>query len=100
MKYGISKKHLTLIIDEIKKNLGKTYSPKLYIYGSRVKGGFRPYSDIDLLLKSENYDEKALVKIDFDSLDIPYKVDFVLEKNLYSKYRDEILSHCEVISLE
>lgn len=36
------------IIKEILNNLGDTKSLKLYVYGSRVKGTAREFSDIDL----------------------------------------------------
>ena len=96
MRYGISEEDLDLIVNEIKQHLGNTLSPKLYIYGSRVKGTARKFSDIDLLLIAEKYDESTLKQIDFDELDVPYKVDFVLGKNLYSEYKDEIFFTHEI----
>lgn len=93
MKYGISSQHLEQILLEIKSHLGKTSNPEVYIYGSRVKGNHRQYSDIDILLKADSYDEEELSKIDFTELDIPYKVDFVLDRDLYEPYKEEIYSH-------
>lgn len=93
MKYGISSEHLEQILLEIKSHLGNTSKPEVYIYGSRVKGNHRQYSDIDILLKADKYDEDELGKIDFTELDIPYKVDFVLDRELYEAYKEEIYSH-------
>ena len=93
MKFGLSEKDISIIKNEIKKNLGSTKYPKLYIYGSRVKGNARDFSDIDLLLKADSYDIKALSNIDFSELDVPYKVDFVLDKDLFEAYRKEIFAH-------
>lgn len=76
---------LSLILVKSKKSF-------LY-YGSRAKGTERKYSDIDLLLHADGYDYIALRKSDFKKLDIPYKVDFVLDSELNGNYRDEIYSH-------
>lgn len=99
MKFGITNKDLSLIIHEIKKNLGSTKKPQLFLYGSRAKGNNRKFSDIDLLLKAESFDEASLSKIDFSELDISYKIDLVLDKYLYEAYRDEIEGHMVSISL-
>ena len=82
----------------MKFGLGETKEPKVYIYGSRAKGNFRKYSDIDILLSSGKYDEKALSGVDFDKLDIPYKIDFVLDKDLFEDYRDEVHDHMILLS--
>ena len=93
MKFGIPEKSFKAILKEIQSHLGDTSNPQVYIYGSRVKGNFREFSDIDILLVADKYDESALSQIDFESLDIAYKVDFVLDKDLYDAYRDEIYGH-------
>ena len=93
MKFGLSEEDILLIKNEIQRNLGSTKNSKLYIYGSRVKGNHREFSDIDLLLKADEFDENALGKIDFSELDTPYKVDFVLDTELFESYREEIESH-------
>lgn len=93
VKYGIPDKDLNEILDEIKKNLGQTKNPHIFIYGSRVKGGYRDYSDIDLLLRAESFDQSALAAIDFGNLDTAFKIDLVLEPELYEGYREEVLGH-------
>jgi uncharacterized protein len=58
----------------------KTLFPhaKIYLYGSRARGSFRPYSDIDLAIDSGpekkrlNLGEAHAV---LDALSIPYKID-------------------------
>ena len=97
MSFGISKSDLDLITNEIKQHLGSTKNPKLFIYGSRVKGNHREFSDIDILLKAENYDVLEISNIDFENLDTPYKIDFVLDKDLFEGYREEIESHMVLI---
>lgn len=93
MIFGLPEPDFNSIKEEIKKHLGETKVAKLFVYGSRVKGNAREFSDIDLLLLADEYDEQELEKIDFESLDTPYKVDFVLDKNLFEKYREEIHGH-------
>jgi predicted nucleotidyltransferase len=93
MNDGINIDSKNKIISQVKKNLGNTKSPKLYLYGSRAKGNHRKYSDIDLLIIAVSYDRSSLSKIDFSDLDIPYKVDLVLEPDLFEEYKSEIVSH-------
>jgi predicted nucleotidyltransferase len=93
MKTGLKPNELREILDHIKKHLGGTKNPKIYLYGSRVIGNFREFSDVDLLLCADEYDEKSLSMIDFNETDTPYKIDFVLDKDLFEKYRDEIYEH-------
>lgn len=93
MNFGLSSSDIDSIKEEVTKNLGATVNAKIYIYGSRVKGNHREFSDIDLLLKADSYDIDSLSKIDFEKLDTPYKVDFVLDKDLFEGYREEIETH-------
>ena len=92
MNYGIDKEDIELILNHIKDNLGSTIKPQIFIFGSRAKGNHRKYSDIDLLLKAESYDLNALSNLDFEELDTPYKVDFVLDSDLIEAYRDDVYS--------
>ena len=49
------------------------------IFGSRVKGNFKPYSDIDLVLYGTNLTEKLTlhIKSELEELPTPYKFDVV-----------------------
>lgn len=100
MKYGMNPADFNVIIEEIVNNLGNTKNAKAFVYGSRVKGTARPFSDIDILLKADSYDKKALSRIDFTELNTPYKVDFVLDEDLFEAYRNEIYSHMEEVELK
>jgi len=93
VKFGVDDSSLEIILDEIKKNVGSSQNPKVFIYGSRVKGNFRKFSDIDLLLIAESYDLESLGNIDFEDIDLPYKIDFVLGSDLFENYKKEIFSH-------
>ena len=93
MNHGVPPEDMSLIVNEIAGHLGASKNVQIYLYGSRAKGTFRPYSDIDILVKAEIYDESSLDQIDFSDLDTPYKIDFVLWKDLFEGYRSEVESH-------
>ena len=49
------------------------------IFGSRAKGNFKPYSDIDLVLYGANLTEKLIlhIKSELEELPTPYKFDII-----------------------
>jgi type I restriction enzyme S subunit len=53
---------------------------EVVLYGSRAKGNFKPYSDIDLALKGNNLDLPLKWKMEdnLDDLLLPYKMDIVI----------------------
>lgn len=55
------------------------------VYGSRAKGNFRPFSDIDIVLKGEKlvWADKADLMLSFEESLLPYIVDL----NLYNDLR-------------
>lgn len=99
MKFGIEDADFELILQHIRSNLGQSTKPELFIFGSRAKGTHRNFSDIDLLFKARKYDKKALSQLDFEELDTPYKVDFVLDEDLYSKYRADVYDSMKMIKI-
>lgn len=54
------------------------------IFGSRAKGNYKPYSDIDLVVYGEKITEKLLLHIasELDKLPTPYKFDIVDYKTI------------------
>jgi CRISPR-associated protein Cmr1 len=75
----------------------KTLFPhaKIYLYGSRARGNFRPYSDIDLALDNDS----AIERLDLgearsvlEALNTPYKVDLVDINYIADTMRTKILS--------
>lgn len=53
---------------------------KVILYGSRAKGGFKPGSDIDLVLVAPEMDLTQLMAIEnkIEELLLPYKIDLCL----------------------
>ncbi len=69
----IEEKHL-----KIAKEILSKYPYSFYIFGSRVKGGAKKLSDIDLCF-FDKIPEKKLMELeeDFEESNLPYKVDIV-----------------------
>ena len=70
---SIEKKHL-----EILKSILKKYSYTFYVYGSRVTGKNRKYSDLDLCYR-EIIPTKIIsdIREELEESDIPFRVDLV-----------------------
>lgn len=90
-QFGLRIGELEQIIDIIASN-DKVL--KAVIYGSRAKGNFKPWSDIDLFIDGENLDLSDTYLLDdkFYDLDIPQKVDISLKKYINNS---ALLDHIE-----
>ncbi len=67
---------------------------KIFIFGSRVKGTAKKYSDIDIALNSKNLDENILLKIqnEFENSTLPYEVDIIDINNISETFKNHILN--------
>ena len=66
---------------------------KFYTYGSRVKGNFRPLSDLDLMIKGKtnaNLNDIENLKELFDESNLPYVVNICDYYNLSESFYDII----------
>ena len=83
----------------------------ILVYGSRAKGTYRRFSDIDITLKGEDLQHTDLFTIynQIDDLNLPYEIDLSImdeidnpavvdEINRYSVSLKEILSKYEKVS--
>lgn len=78
------------------KNILKNYPDKFYAYGSRVKGDFSSLSYLDILVKSDNYDNIiSELKNKFDQSYLPYIVNFTdfnsLDDNFYNLIKNDLV---------
>ena len=69
---------------------------EFYFYGSRVKGNFRPVSDLDILVKSENkinLDDMEKLRAAFDNSRLPYVVNlsYELDENFYKLIEKDLI---------
>lgn len=60
---------------------------KVVLYGSRAKGNYKPFSDVDITLLGDNLSHSDLNKIalEIDDLLLPYQFDISLFKSLKNK---------------
>jgi predicted nucleotidyltransferase len=73
---------------------------RVFIFGSRSRGSFKKYSDIDLFVESDskiNNKDLNKVKEYFEESKLPYKVDLVLQQTVYEPYHLQIESEKKLI---
>ena len=65
---------------------------KVVLYGSRAKGCFKPFSDVDIVLVGEGLERKDLNRLlrEIDDLLLPYRFDVSL---LHSLKSEALLEH-------
>ncbi len=86
VKYGLS----TSELDKVVRLIGQNEKvDKVILFGSRAKGNYQNGSDIDLALKGRNLnlDDVLNLSVDFDQLDLPYKIDLVI----YDRIKESVL---------
>jgi predicted nucleotidyltransferase len=90
---SLDAKYSKTIIDIILKYLDKD-NLKIYVFGSRAKGTYRPKSDIDIAidykkLKLDN-SIKAKIKADFENSSIPFFIDLLDLNNMNPEFKNLI----------
>lgn len=92
---GIKPEEETII-----KSILEPYKDKygFYFYGSRVKGNFRPLSDLDILIKGSEeakWKDVADLKEQFDQSRLPYIVNFAdyysMDEKFYNLIKDDLV---------
>ena len=68
------------------------------LYGSRAKGNYKPFSDVDITLKGESLTRKDLNRISLaiDDLLLPYQFDVSIFHTLKNK---ELIEHVERVGI-
>jgi len=72
----------------------------VWAFGSRVTGTAKPFSDLDLLIRTEQpltFEEIATLKDAFDESDLTIRVDLVDWADTSTTFRDIILQHYVVL---
>ena len=79
-EFGLEERHLKFIIDVLKKNIPQA-GAAFYIFGSRAKGTYKKYSDVDIAVdlgeKPLDISVFAKIKSVFEDSTFPYEVDIV-----------------------
>ena len=72
---------------EIIRSILKDYDGEFFAYGSRVKGDFSELSDLDIMVKSTDYNKIITeLKSRFDNSYLPYVVNFTDFNNIDEKF--------------
>ena len=91
MRFGLSENTVLKI-----NNVFEQYAEveKAVVYGSRAKGDFKTYSDIDITLKGAQIDLKILsgITLKLDDLLLPYKFDLSIYNHLSNT---ELIEHID-----
>jgi uncharacterized protein len=77
----------------------KKWAPdaKIYIFGSRVKGNAKPFSDLDVAIENNpplNPHAMAELKNDFSESSLPIKIDVVDWGSIDENFKKLILADC------
>ena len=89
MQYGLSTEDLNGLKRVFARHQG---IEKVIMYGSRAKGNYKPFSDIDLTMVGDQITHRDLVEVidEIDDLLLPYGVDISIFSNLKN---EELIDH-------
>lgn len=95
MKFGLSDKQLKILENIVVSPL-KNWEVKVWIFGSRARGDFKEFSDIDLLYelpKDIELPDSFIFKIisEIEDSDLIYKIDLVNIADLAESYKSSVL---------
>ena len=84
MKYGLDDKYFNALISVFPRH---PEVDSVILYGSRAKGNYKPFSDIDITLKGKTLTRQLLGRIftEIDDLLLPYFLDI----SIYDKLTDK-----------
>ncbi|MDK2821769.1 MAG: uncharacterized protein PWP31_1734 [Clostridia bacterium] len=80
--FGINRRILEEIICILSKDKNIVSA---YIFGSRARGDFKDYSDIDIALFVEDENRSSTVAVDINEINCIYKFDIVIVKESTNK---------------
>lgn len=88
-RFGLKEDDYHFIKDTILKYLGSKQNVKIFVFGSRPRGDFKAYSDIDLWIEAKSSVTAAeledLNEI-FEESDLAIKVDLVTPGTVFEDY--------------
>ncbi len=99
MNYGLAPNDWQIIENVLLKPLKREHCD-LWVFGSRAKGNFRSFSDLDILYQEHNPLPLGLIaeiKMNLEDSDLPIKVDLVSLNDLSAAYRDDVLKSRRMI---
>ncbi len=90
---GLKSDHIEVICSSFKGVLSPSQKLKVWLFGSRARGSYKKYSDIDLLIDSDpQLIEAQLIKIKeaLEESQLPFKVDLVKIEDLNVSYGSQV----------
>ena len=89
--FGLKQEHIDFLKNTFK-NYIKDESAKIYIFGSRAKGNYKKFSDVDIAVDCQSFDDdlRAKIQLAFENSLFPYEVDIVDLNNIKKSFMDLI----------
>ena len=89
--FGLEDRHLNFVKETLKKYIPNP-NAKFYIFGSRARGKYREYSDVDIAIDSLDLTSeiKSKLEIEFENSTFPYEVDIVDLNNIKESFKNLI----------
>ena len=78
MMFGLEDRHVNFIKELLKRHVPNS-DAKFYVFGSRAKGNYREYSDVDIAIDCPDMtlDKRLKLLSDFENSTFPYEVDII-----------------------
>lgn len=95
MPYGLTDKELQTLQAMFAAN---AHIERVILYGSRAKGNYKPFSDVDIVLKGEELSRVDVNRLQasIDESSLPYKFDISLFASLKTP---ELKAHIERVGI-
>ena len=95
---GLNDTEGSIVLSILKNNAPKC---RVVAFGSRVSGGFKPSSDLDLLIETRDPSSSVQIisnlKELFELSDLKFRVDLVDKNNISKEFEDVIFKNCIVL---
>ena len=93
--YGLTDKELQYIVALLRKN---TKINQAVLYGSRAKGNFKPFSDIDIALFGDKLSQKDVKEllVEINDSNFPYQVDLVVYRSIKNQ---DLIDHINRVGI-
>ncbi|MEI0602750.1 nucleotidyltransferase domain-containing protein [Brachyspira alvinipulli] len=94
---NLSDNEINIIKDILKNHI---YEGEVYIFGSRVRGNNKKFSDIDLAVninRKLSLSEISAIKDDFDESDLIYTADIIDYNSISEEFKNIIDSNKKII---
>lgn len=100
--FGFTALQAQLLRELIEKVLLPGQIVDMWIFGSRARGTHRRYSDVDIVISTKagaafSHRQKLELQDAIEDSDFPYKVEWVLEPDIYPPYRPGIMADRKIL---